>query len=185
MCVNINTYACTVAWFSCRYLELKTKENQDHHDVLAIIFETKCNNDDLIFHIIKKGEGMYFLKYFFRKSPPKNSWNENFFFLGLCLLMIRLAAMDPISINFLERKWNSRHSCRSPVPTTRNAPTAINASSTIQTGWPTKKVSRRSWSLNPPNVSMRCELEKFTHAIHHQVCIYIKINSCCNFTKKN
>ena len=127
---------------------------------------------------------MYFSKYFSRKSPPKNSWHENFFFLGLCLLMIRLAAMDPISINFLERKWNSRHSCRSPVPTTRNAPTAINASSTIQTEWPTKKVSRKNWSLNPPNVSMRCELEKFTHAIHHQVCIYIKINSCCNFTKK-
>ena len=96
---------------------------------------------------------------------------KKFFFLGSCLLMIRLAAMDPISINFLERKWNSRHSCRSPVPTTRNAPTAINASSTIQTEWPTKKVSRKNWSLNPPNVSMRCGLEKFTHAIHHQVCI--------------
>ena len=58
--------ACTVASFSCRYLELKTKENQDHHDVLAIIFETKCNNDDLIFHIIikKRGENVFFKIFF-------------------------------------------------------------------------------------------------------------------------
>ena len=55
--------ACTVASFSCRYLELKTKENQDHHDVLATTFEKKCNNDDLIFHIIKKaGKKLFVLK---------------------------------------------------------------------------------------------------------------------------